>query len=512
MFEIDEEYVDQAKKVLDNWQKRYRLELEEDKILKLVMRDINNYCEIVQTSEGKQVNFKGACFAGCPNIKITDDNRIITEYKPNFKANSLSICAEAILKNLLFDIPVETTINNCNEPIRFQVINHLGATYEKIVLEDKNGNQTELQRNNRIYAGKIPTGKIYKIKADGRKDSLASCPVNPIIDNDNKITIDKINKLWYIKYAKQKISDFKGEKEVYMEEKLDKLKKDELIALVKEMKEKEENMNPEIDVCNCNAEINELGLRKALLNKINAFRGEIRTRNFILDKALPSNLGGGEYVSIEQYYQAVQDIAMKVGLDFSFEIVNLDRYDLEAFRPATGSPQHIATISCLFTLTDLDTGYFKTYTEMSQGSDTVDKAVNGASTLAFRNWFDKNFTPRIFNGNEVHFGDEDNTVSLDGVNIPNNKGNGTPKVFITKEKKEEIKKEVTSTVTPSDNEEDKKELTELIYRYRELSGEETKGAKTLDAIIKGTITDAEILSKTLSFKNAITKLTGEVDG
>ena len=512
MFEIDEEYINQATKVLNNWQKRYRLELEEDKILKLVMRDINNYCEIVQTSKGKQVNFKGACFAGCPDIKIDKDNRIITEYKPNFKANSLSICAEAILKNLLFDIPVETTVNNCNEPIRFQVINHLGATYEKIVLEDKNGNQTELQRNNRIYAGKIPTGKIYKIKADGRKDSLASCPVNPIVDNDNKITIDKINKLWYIKYAKQKISDFKGEKEVYMEEKLDKLKKDELIALVKEMKEKEENMNPEIDVCNCNAEINELGLRKALLNKINAFRGEIRIRNFILDKALPSNLGGGEYVSIEQYYQAVQDIAMKVGLDFSFEIVNLDRYDLEAFRPATGSPQHIATISCLFTLTDLDTGYFKTYTEMSQGSDTVDKAVNGASTLAFRNWFDKNFTPRVFNGEEVHFGDEDNVVSLDGVNIPNNKGTGTPKVFITKEKKEEIKKEVTSTVTPSDNEEDKKELTELIYKYRELSGEETKGAKTLDAIIKGAITDAEILSKTLSFKNAITKLTGEVNG
>ena len=509
MFEIDEEYVDQAKEVLNNWQKRYRLELEEDKILKLVMRDINNYCEIVQTSEGKQVNFKGACFAGCPNIKITDDNRIITEYKPNFKANSLSICAEAILKNLLFDIPVEKTINNCNEPIRFQVINHLGATYEKIVLEDKNGNQTELQRNNRIYAGKIPTGKIYKIKADGRKDSLASCPVNPIIDNDNKITIDKINKLWYIKYTKQKISDFKGEKEVYMEEKLDKLKKDELIALVKEMKEKEENM--ENNTNNCTCEFNPIQVTANLLKKIQEFRQLVRERNFILDKALPSNLGGGEYVSIEQYYQAVQDLALRVGLDFSFEIIDVERFDLDAFKPATGSPQHIATVRCLFTFADIDTGATKNYTEISQGSDTVDKAVNGASTLAFRNWFDKNFTPSKFNGEKVTFGEGENNISLDGVNIPN-KGTTTPKVFISNEKKEEIKKEVTSTVTPSNNEEDKKELTELIYKYRELSGEETKGAKTLDAIIKGTITDAEILSKTLSFKNAITKLTGEVDG
>lgn len=510
MFEIDEDYVEQAKEVLDNWQKRYRLELEEDKILKLVMRDINNYCEIVQTSKGKQVNFKGACFAGCPEILIDENNKIITNYKPNFRANSLSICAEAILKNLLFNIPVETTINNCNDPIRFQVINHLGSTYEKIVLEDNKGNQTELQRNNRIYAGLVPTGKIYKIKPDGRKDSLASCPVNPIVDNDNKVSIDQINKKWYIKYTKQKINDFKGEKEVFMEEKLDKLKKDELIALVKEMKEKEENMGTYNESINeCNEEINET---KNLLTKINDFRQRIRSCNFILDKALPNNLGGGEYVSIEQYYQATQECAMASGLDFSFEIVDVSRFDLDAFRPATGSPQHIATVHCLFTLTDIDTGYAKTYVEIAQGSDTVDKAVSGASTLAYRNWFDKNFTPKIFNGKEVHFGDEDNNVSLDGVNIPNNKGTGTPKVFISNEKKEEIKKEITSTVTPSSNEEDKKELTELIYKFRELSGDETKGAKTLDAIIKGTITDAEILSKTLSFKNAITNLTGEVNG
>lgn len=497
MFEIDENYVENAQNILNKWQKRYRLELEEDRILKLIMRDINNYCEIVQTPKGKVVNYKGACFAGCPNITIDKDNKIVTTYEPSFKANSLSICAEAILKNLLFDIPVETTINNCNEPIKFQVINHLGSTYEKIVLEDKDGNQTELQRNNRIYAGYEPTGKIYKIKPDGRKDSLASCPVNPIVDNKNdKITIDKINKLWYIKYAKQKISDFKGEGKVYMEEKLDKLKKDELIELVKELKSKEEG----------GKEMKEENTKAALYKKIQTFREEIRNRNFILDKELPSNLGGGEYVSIEQYYQAVQEVALSVGLDFSFEIINVDRLDLGAFKPATGSPQNIATISCVFTLTDIDTGEEKRYCEMSQGSDSVDKAVNGASTFAFRNWFDKNFTPKVFNGNEIHFGDEDNVVSLDGINIPNKgKTENAPRVYINTAKKEEIKKEVVQTSQDAD-EEDIKKLTSLIYMYREKSGDDSKGAKTLDAIINGTITATEVLSKTLSFENAIEKL------
>lgn len=504
MFEIDENHVDEAKDVLNKWQERYRLELEEDKILKLIMRDINNYCEIVETPKGKVVNYKGACFAGCPNITIDKNNRIITTYEPNFKANSLAICAEAILKNLLFDIPAETTINNCNEPIKFQVINHLGSTYEKIVLENKDGNQTELQRNNRIYAGYEPTGKIYKIKPDGRKDSLASCPVNPIVDNKNdKITIDKINKLWYIKYAKQKISDFKGEGRVYMEEKLDKLKKDELIELVKELKSKEEKKGNE-EMYSEN--IIEVNYKAALYKKIQNFRDEIRKRNFILDKELPSNLGGGEYVSIEQYYQAVQEVALSVGLDFSFEIINVDRLDLGAFKPATGSPQNIATISCVFTLTDIDTGEEKRYCEMSQGSDSVDKAVNGASTFAFRNWFDKNFTPKIFNGKEVNFGDEDNNVSLDGVNIPNKgKVENAPRVFISTGKKEEIKKEVVQTSQDAD-EEDIKKLTSLIYTYREISGDETKGAKTLKAILDGTITDTEVLSKTLSFENAIEKL------
>ena len=497
MFEIDENYVENAQNILNKWQKRYRLELEEDRILKLIMRDINNYCEIVQTPKGKVVNYKGACFAGCPNITIDKDNKIVTTYEPSFKANSLSVCAEAILKNLLFDIPVETTINNCNEPIKFQVINHLGSTYEKIVLEDKDGNQTELQRNNRIYAGYEPTGKIYKIKPDGRKDSLASCPVNPIVDNKNdKITIDKINKLWYIKYAKQKISDFKGEGKVYMEEKLDKLKKDELIELVKELKSKEEG----------GKEMKEENTKAALYKKIQTFREEIRNRNFILDKELPSNLGGGEYVSIEQYYQAVQEVALSVGLDFSFEIINVDRLDLGAFKPATGSPQNIATISCVFTLTDIDTGEEKRYCEMSQGSDSVDKAVNGASTFAFRNWFDKNFTPKVFNGNEIHFGDEDNVVSLDGINIPNKgKTENAPRVYINTAKKEEIKKEVVQTSQDAD-EEDIKKLTSLIYTYREKSGDDSKGAKTLDAIINGTITATEVLSKTLSFENAIEKL------
>lgn len=509
---LPKDKLDEYYKVCNEFSKKVKINLEFDVIDKIIQRDVNNYILYMKDKDGYKIKAKGGIFSNLPKL-LMDNNKIITsKYTPNFKTNTMSIVSEAIARYLLVETPVEETINNCNDIFRFQMISHLGGTYEKCVQESPNGD-IELQRNNRIYAGLQSSGRIIKIKPDGRRDQLPNCPKNPIVDNDNKVTIEMINKKWYIKYAKQQISEFVGRKEIYMEEKLDTLKKAELIEMIKKMKEKEEMKEDTfIKATPLNTEhIEYIDPTPKLYQKIIQLRKLIRERNFILDKALPSNLGGGEYVSIEQYYQAIQDISLEVGLDFSFEILNVERFDLAAFKPQTGAPQNIATVRCLFIFTDVDTGMTKSYTEISQGSDTVDKAVNGASTLAFRNWFDKNFTPSVFNGEKVTFGEDDTNISLDGVNIPNQaKGeNKPPKVFVTPEKKEQIKEEIVNTPQVTNNEDDIKKLTELIYTYRELSGDDTKGAKTLQAIIDGTITDTEILSKTLSFENAIEKLKGE---
>lgn len=504
MYMIDEEYVEQAHKVLQDWQDLTGLELEQDKIKKLVMRDVNNYVEIVQTGDNDyEVHYKGGVFTGKHNFKWNKDKKCFEySFEDDIKSNSLTICSEAVLKYLLFGTPVEETINNCNDIHRFQMINHLGSTYDKMIMEYPDGRVEELQRNNRIYAGLVPTGKIYKIKeSEGRKDSLAMCPTNPIVDNDNKLTIDKINKKWYNKYTKQKISDFIGEGRVFMEEKLDKLKKDELIELVKEYQRKEDGNNM-VEVTD-NKEVNELTFNANLLHKINAFRKLVRERNFVLDCELPNNLGANEYASIEQYYQAVQEICLEVGLDFSFETEDLVAFDIAAFKPANGAPQNIATVNCIFTLTDIDTGYAKTYTVMAQGSDSIDKAVNGATTYAFRNWFNKNFSPCIWNGEKQTFGNEDNTPVVTEEVV---KSEPKTKVYVAPEQKEVIKEEVVSTPQKSDDKEDIEKLIKLIYDYREKSGKEDAGANKLEKITNNDYTDADILSWTLSFENAIEKL------
>ena len=225
MYTIDEDYKEQAHKVLHDWEKLTGLELEEDKIVKIIMRDVNNYCEIVEVGDNDyEVHYKGGELTrGEHKFKWNKEKKIFEySFKDSLKSNSLSIISEAILKRLLFDIPIEETINNCTDIFRFQIISHLGSTYEKCVQENENGDIL-LQRHNRIYASNVPRGTIIKVKPDGRRDSLANCPPNPIVDNGNKCTIEDINKEWYIEFAQEKANDFLGIP------RLESLKKEELI-------------------------------------------------------------------------------------------------------------------------------------------------------------------------------------------------------------------------------------------------------------------------------------------
>lgn len=544
-FEIDDTYLNKVQQVIDSWQKRYRLELERDDVLKIVMKDINNYCEILKTSKGKQVNFKGGCFAGCPDIKIHEDGRLETIYKDSYKANSMIIIGEAVLKYLLFDIPIEKTINNCNDIFKFMQISHLGSTYEKCVQESPNGD-IELQRNNRIYAGLKPSGTIIKVKPNGRRDSLANCPPNPIVDNANKLTINDINKQWYIEMATLRVNDFMGvprleslKKDELVEQatKLGlefdkKIKKIDLIELIKNNKRNEvknmatkQELEERLEKATKQnetlvAKLQENGSSKdelldlvkenystnpynygALLadarlqHKIQELRKKIRATEFILDKELPNNLGGGEYHSIKQYYNAIQTYCIELGLGFKFETVNLINFERDCTKPSNGLPIHVATIQARATLKDIDTGCKEEYYVIGQGSDTIDKAVSGAETMAFRQWFSKNFTP-------TNADDEDLNINEEPKSEP-------PKVsaYIPETKKEEIKKEVVEQKQQEDSDdEDIKAICENIMKIRELTQNEEYGKLTMEKLLSGSLSSADILEIDLKVKNKLEKV------
>lgn len=526
MFEVDEKYKKQTDDIIHKLEQDTGLEMEEDNIVRIVMANVNNYCELVQIGKDDfTVNYKGTNFEAdsiIKNLKLIwnkDKKTWETSFTDAVKTNSMSIVGEALLRELLLDIPVEKTINECNDIFRFQIISHLGSTYEKCVQESPNGD-IELQRNNRIYAGLKPSGAIIKVKANGRRDSLASQPPNLIIDNANKLTINDINKEWYIEIAKQRVKDFLGIKrledykknellELANEYGLDidkKIKKKDLIELIKkykkgdvivtkvELEEENKMLKEKLEKSMTqseqlvekikdggNTEMNEhVELNRKLYHKINDFRKEMRKREFIMDEELPSNLGGGEYASIGQLYDAVQEIALQVGLDFSFETYDLTRFDIDCTKPSGKLPIHVATVKNLIKLTDIDTGCYKEYEMVSQGSDTIDKAVGGATTLGFRNWLNKNFTPKANIGEDITTEEEKSQP---------------PKIptYIPEKKKEEIKKEVVKQeeIISSDDE-DCKYVCENIMKIRSLTNNDTYGQSALDDIMSGKATMVDV--------------------
>ena len=505
MFTIEEEHKPKAIDVLDAWQKHTGLELEEDKIVKIIMRDVNNYCEILEVKDGYKVNYKGGEFKGNHNFRWNKDKQTFEySFEDDFETNSLTIISEAMLKNLLFDIPVDETINKCDDIFRFQIITHLGHTYEKLVQESPEGD-IELQRNNRIYAGKKPSGLIVKVKYDGRRDSLANCPPNPIVDNANHCTIDDVNKEWYIKVARQKLSDFRGVKRLSEYKKTElvematnmgiefdpKIKKDDLIKLIEENNERKEVM--------CMEE-NTVERKSNLAKKINEMKQEIMGMDFCLDEAMPGNLGGREYASIGQYYRTINELSVKYGLLFNWEVEYVDAIEKEMFKPATGMPQHVATVKCKATFIDVEDGNYIEYKTYASGSDTCDKAVSGASALAFRNWFDKNFTPKHLVVDE-----------FTGLNseVSESKEQTAPKVptYIPPTKKEEITTKVVETTQHEKGDDDDiKEIVTKIMKVRELLVNPTWGAATLENLMSGDVSTADILEIGLKVDNKLESL------
>lgn len=552
MFEVDPEYKEETDKIIHDLEKLTGLEMEEDNIVRIVMANVNNYCELIQTGDNDYtINYKGGqfkCNSIQKNLKLIWDKENktwSTDFTDDIKANSLTIVGEALLKELLLDIPVEETINNCNDIFRFQMISHLGSTYEKCVQESPNGD-IELQRNNRIYAGKVSRGTIVKVKADGRRDSLADCPPNPIVDNANKLTMNDINKQWYIEMAQLKVNDFKGIP------RLESLKKDELIERATKLNLEFDKKIKKLDLIDLikNKERNEVNnmatkqeleerLQKAteqneklvaklqgseiiqdellkgvqenystnpynygllladarLQHKIQTLRKKIRATEFILDKELPSNLGGGEYHSIKQYYNAIQTYCVEIGLNFKFETVNLLNFEKSCTIPSNGLPIHVATVQARATLKDIDTGMKEEYYVIGQGSDTIDKAVSGAETMAFRQWFSKNFTPK-------NADDEDMIINEE----PKSEAPKVP-VYIPETKKEEIKKEVVEQKQQEQSDdEDIKVICENIMKIRELTQNEEYGKSTMEKLLSGQCSSADILEIDLKVKNKLEKV------
>lgn len=197
MVEFDNEFYNDVIEITKEWEQRTGFDLEEDKVARIAQKDVNNYVEV--QSDGTAKCKGGYLVKGVSNVGA---------FKVN---NSAVIVATAIKEYFVNGTPVEDTINSCDDVFEYQMIAKAGTKYkESYHLID--GEKHPVQRVNRVYATSDERyGKLYKVKAeDDSTAKIDSLPEHCIIDNENAITIDQIDKTFYIEMAQKRVNDFKG--------------------------------------------------------------------------------------------------------------------------------------------------------------------------------------------------------------------------------------------------------------------------------------------------------------
>ncbi|MBU5331716.1 hypothetical protein KQI61_05865 [Anaerocolumna aminovalerica] len=233
----DLETVDKIKSIAREWEQRTNLDLEWDVYEngKLVQKDVNNYILIDKLSE--QYKCKGAYVKKLSPIDY-----------------DLPIVNKALVNYFVHNIPVEETINNCDDLIEFQKVIKLTNLYKGVVYgegkkvkingKDKimvyNGKPLK-EKVHRVFASnRISDKGIYKVKIEkGQKsyEKVALTPDKCFIDNESlgvdwyydenekvykyntcKKIPEYLDKQYYIDLANERIKQFLTPEELKIDE------------------------------------------------------------------------------------------------------------------------------------------------------------------------------------------------------------------------------------------------------------------------------------------------------
>lgn len=192
---------DEAKwqEICQEWQDRTGFELEEDFIRKIVQKDVNNYIEVPMNGGDPKVKggqlVRGIAAAGAFNVN-----------------NNAVIVSNAIIEYFVDGRDPKDTIYGTGDILDFQLIAKASGKYACVYQETADGIRS-VQRCNRVYAAKDRhLGTLYKVhKETGTPAKIAGLPAHCVIDNRNELTLDAVDRDWYIRLAKKYIRDFTGE-------------------------------------------------------------------------------------------------------------------------------------------------------------------------------------------------------------------------------------------------------------------------------------------------------------
>lgn len=196
MVECDKRYLDKVNEICNEWQMRTGFSLEEDKVIKIAQKDVNNYIEV--QADGTSKAKGGYLVRGISTVGSFNIN------------NNAVIVAEALKEFFVSGVAPEDTINACDDIFKFQIIAKASSKYKE-AYQLVDGKKVSVQKTNRVYATTDKTlGTLYKVKEDEAVAKIESLPEHCIIDNENQLTVKDIDKSFYIELAKKRINDFLG--------------------------------------------------------------------------------------------------------------------------------------------------------------------------------------------------------------------------------------------------------------------------------------------------------------
>ena len=238
MYSVDRSELPLVNDICARWEDNTKFELETDHIKEVWIKDVNNLMFIDDHGKIKTVG-------GYLNYGISEKGA----WKIN---NDHTIVKDAVIAYFAHGTPVEETIYHCSDIFKFQIIAKAGGGYKSVYrvpsdYEDrkdrwikensykvpngvtKKGNPSyktikpkfkwynydgpckEVQRVNRVYASVVPNmGTLVKVKPDGTVGKIGGLPDNCIIDNRNRLTLDDVDREWYVRLAKKYIEDYTG--------------------------------------------------------------------------------------------------------------------------------------------------------------------------------------------------------------------------------------------------------------------------------------------------------------
>ena len=171
------------------WEQRTGMGLGFDYVTEIWQKDVNNY--VFRFDNGK-LERKGGY--------VLELNEL---------DNDLPIVNKAIVDYLTAGIPIETTINSCNDLKQFQMICKISSKYKALF----HGDLQLTEKCVRVFASKDNSDKGLK-KLHNKKnkpDKFPNSPANCFIDNGNvngKPVPDKLDREFYISMAKERASGF----------------------------------------------------------------------------------------------------------------------------------------------------------------------------------------------------------------------------------------------------------------------------------------------------------------